>query len=343
VKKPATKKRLRVIVLMNETLVPPDSIDGLSEKDIAPWKTEWDVVSTLLDMGHNVQKVGFWDDLGAISRAIKEHRPHVAFNLAEDFDGNPLYEQHVVSYLELKKQPYTGCNPRGLTIAHDKALTKKILHYHRVPVPGFAYYRKRHKPHVPRGLKYPLFVKSVIDEGSVGISQASLVRDFDHLAERVLFIHNKTGSDAIAEEYIEGREIYVGVMGNQVLRTYTPWELVMKNLPDGVPNIATGTLKWNLNYQKKVGLLTEPAALSDELKQRFEYLSKRIYRLLNLSGYARLDYRLRDDGRIFFLEANPNPQIAKNEDFADSAAHCGMTYPDLLQKILTLGTNYRRL
>jgi D-alanine-D-alanine ligase len=336
------KKKLRIIILMHETLVPPESIEGLTPKEIAPWKTEWDVTSTLRAMGHEAVPVGFYDDLGVISRAMKEHRPHIAFNLAEDFDGNPLYEQHVVSYLELRKQRYTGCNPLGLTLAHDKALTKSILGYHRVPVPGYAYFRVGRKPRPPAGLKYPLFVKSVAQEGSVGISQASLVRDFDKLAERVAFIHEKTQSDAIAEEYIEGREIYVGVMGNNSVRTLTPWEMHMENLANGAANIATDKLKWDAGYQKKVGLVTKPAELPPDLTRQFERLSKRIYRLLHLSGYARLDYRLRDDGRIFLLEANPNPQIAQNEDFADSAAHGGMKYPDLLQKIISLGLSYRR-
>jgi D-alanine-D-alanine ligase len=156
----------------------------------------------------------------------------------------------------------------------------------------------------------------------------------------VEFIHRTTSSHAIAEQYIEGREIYVGVIGNKRLQTYTPWELVIKNLPEGSLNIATGRLKWNPDYQKKVGLVTKPADLSEELQERVELLSKRIYRHLSLSGYARMDYRLSNDGNFYLLEANPNPQIAKNEDFADSAAHCGLSYPQLLQKILTLGLSY---
>jgi D-alanine-D-alanine ligase len=340
-KKRAIARKLRVVVLMHEKLVPPDSVAGLSKEEIEPWKTEWDVVSTLRQLGHEVIKVGFYDDLGAVSRAIDEHKPHVAFNLAEDFDGNALYDQHVVSYLELKKQAYTGCNPRGLTLAHDKTLAKKILHFHRIAVPGFVHFPLGRKPQPPRRLKYPLFVKSAIEDGSIGISQASVVRDFDHLIERVDLIHRKTETDAMAEEYIEGREIYVSVMGNQILRTFTPWELLMKNLANGVPNIATGRVKWNLKFQKKLGIETAPADLPPELTKRFELLSKRIYRLLYLTGYARLDYRLTPEGKIFLLEANPNPQIADHEDFADSAAHCGVAYPQLLQKIVTLGLNRR--
>src|SRR6185369_13610968 len=174
-----------------------------------------------------------------------------------------------------------------------------ILSYHRIAVPGFAVFPMGQKKVVrPRRLKFPLFVKSVVEEGSVGIAQASVVNDDDKLAERVEFIHRQTNSHAIAEQYIEGREIYVSVIGNRNLQTYTPWELTIKNLPEGALNIATGRLKWNPDYQKKVGLVTKPADLPEELQEKVEQLSKRIYRHLNLTGYARMDYRLSNNGQF---------------------------------------------
>jgi D-alanine-D-alanine ligase len=336
--KPKTK--LRIVALMTHELIPPKTVEAGTEIEKQPWRTEYDVLTTLKSMGHEVVTVGLQSDLAVVGNALTEHKPHVAFNLLEDFDGHALFDQHVVSYLELLKQPYTGCNPRGLTIAHDKALTKKILSYHRISVPGFAVFHVGQKVVRPPRLRFPLFVKSVVEEGSVGIAQASVVNDDEKLAERVEFIHRTTNSHAIAEQFIEGREIYVGVIGNRRLQAYTPWELVINNLPEGALNIATGRLKWNPNYQKKVGLVTKPADLPDELRRRLELLSKRIYRHLGLSGYARLDYRLAADGEFYLLEANPNPQIAKHEDFADSAAHCGLKYDQLLQKILTLGLSY---
>jgi len=336
--KPTTQ--LRIIVLVSQELLPPDTLPEGVEKEKQPWRTEFDVISTLRAMGHDVYPVGLWSDLKVIAKALEEHKPHIAFNLLEDFEGQALFDQHVVSYLELLKQPYTGCNPRGLTLAHDKALTKKILSYHRISVPGFAVFPIGQKALRRRGIEFPLFVKSVVEEGSVGISQASVVTDYAKLAERVEFIHRQTSNHAITEQYIEGREIYVSVIGNRRLQTYTPWELVINNLPEGALNIATGRLKWNPDYQKKVGLVTKPAGLTPELQRKLELLSKRIYRHLCLSGYARLDYRLTSDGEFFLLEANPNPQIAMNEDFADSAAHSGLKYPQLLQKILTLGLSY---
>ncbi|HME99352.1 MAG TPA: D-alanine--D-alanine ligase [Terriglobia bacterium] len=320
--------------------MPPETIPDGIEKEKQPWRTEYDVITTLKSMGHDVYPVGLASDLAVIAKAREEHKPHIAFNLLEDFEGQALFDQHVVSYLELLKQAYTGCNPRGLTLAHDKALTKKILSYHRIAVPGFAVFPVGQKVVRPQRLKFPLFVKSVVEEGSVGISQASVVNDDTKLAERVEFIHRQTNNHAIAEQYIEGREIYVGVIGNRKLQTYTPWELVINNLPEGALNIATGRLKWNPAYQKKVGLVTKPADLSPELERDLALLSKRIYRHLCLSGYARLDYRMTNNGKFYLLEANPNPQIAINEDFADSAAHSGLKYAQLLQKIITLGLSY---
>lgn len=334
-------KKLRVIVLCHEDLVPPETVEGLTPKEIAPFRTEWDVISTLKKMGHEVSPVGVYNNLGVIGNALLEYKPHIAFNLLEEFHGYPLYDQHVVSYLELMKQPYTGCNPRGLTISHDKALAKMVLAYHRIHVPAFAVFHMNRKVRRSKRLKFPLLVKSISEEGSVGIARASIVNDDEKLAERVEFIHRQTKTHAIAEQYIAGREIYVSVIGNQRLQTYTPWEMVIEKLPEGAPNIATSKLKWDPAYQEKVGVVTKAAVLDKSMRVKLERLSKKIYRTLFLSGYARLDYRVTEDGRFFLLEANPNPQIADHEDFADSANHSGVDYDGLLQKIMALGLRYR--
>ncbi|HEY7530342.1 MAG TPA: ATP-grasp domain-containing protein [Gemmatimonadota bacterium] len=328
------------MVLAEKALIPPDTLEGVENKEAEDWRTEYDVVSTLREMGHEVSTLGISDKLDPIRQGLYERKPHVVFNLIELFDGYPLFDQHVVSYLELQKQKYTGCNPRGLTLTRDKTLTKKILAYHRIHVPHFAVFPIGRKVRRPARLRFPLFVKSVSDEASIGIARASVVRDDAKLQERVGFIHRQNETAALAEEYIEGREIYVGVIGNEKLQSYTPWELVMSQLAEGAPNIATSRVKWDVEYQKKIGLDAGPARLGPQLKREFERLAKRIYRLLHLSGYARVDCRLTEDGRIYVLEVNPNPQIARNEDFADSAEHCGVRYEALLQKILTLGMSY---
>ena len=183
-------------------------------------------------------------------------------------------------------------------------------------------------------------MKSATAEGSVGISQASVVRSDEKLAERVEFIHRKTNSDAIAEQFIEGREIYVGLMGNGRVQTFAPWEHRLENLPEGAHNIATYRVKWDPVYQRDVGFTDGPAELPPELGRKLLHLSKRVYRILWLSGYARLDYRLTPDGRFYLIEANPNPNVARDDYFSDSAKKTGLDYEPLLQKLMTLGMSY---
>jgi D-alanine-D-alanine ligase len=334
-------KPLRILMLIEEGLNPPDSIEGLNDEQIAPFKTEWDVWSSLRKMGHEVQKLELHNELGAVRDAIAQFKPQVAFNLMEGFRGNPIYDQHVVSYLELIEQPYTGCNPRGMTLARDKALTKKIMAYHRIRVPAFAVFPRGRAIVRPRKLAFPLMVKSVSVEGSIGISQASVVHDEEKLKERVKFIHDSLSTYAIAEQFIEGRELYVGVLGNLRLQTLPIWELVFEKMPEDQPRIATRRSKFNMAYQKKWGITSRAAeGLPEAVHKELPHLCKRIYRILGLTGYARLDFRLTADGGLYLLEANPNPQIAQNEDFADSAKAAGVEYEDLLERILKLGLSY---
>jgi len=328
---------------MHEDLVPPDTLDGRSEEEIAKWKTEYDVVTGLQLLGHEVVPLGVYADLTPIRDAIDRFHPHLAFNLLEEFHGVATYDHYVVSYLELMRKPYTGCNPRGLMLAHDKALSKKILSYHRIPTPAFAVFPMGRRVHRPKRVEFPLLVKSLTEEGSVGISQASIVTSDQKLEERVEFIHRQIGTDAIAEQYIDGREFYVGVVGNQRLMTLPIWELLLTKLPEDAPRIATSKIKWDLKYQQKVGVQTHEADLPENVAERIRRVCKRAYRILGLTGYARMDLRVTDDGQVYIIEANPNPQLAYGEDFAESAHHAGIAYEPLLQRILNLGMNYRAL
>ena len=342
------KRKLRVLMLMDRDLVPPDDAEHYPAADLqsAPWKMEYDVSATLHNLDHEVRHVGVYDDLNAIRSAMDEFEPHVTFNLLEGFRDFHGFDQHVVSYLELIEQPYTGCNPRGLTLARDKAITKKILAYHRIRVPAFAVFPRKRPVNRPAKLPFPLLVKSVNVEGSIGIVQASIVRNDEQLRERVQLIHEQLDTAAIAEQYVEGRELYVGVMGNQRLRSFPAWELLFEKAPDDMPLIATNKAKFDLAYQKRWGITTRAAAeggLPDGLDATIESLSKRIYRLLGLTGYARLDFRMTADHQLYLLEANPNPQLGYGEDFAESAEKAGVQYEQLIQQILNLGLAYSPL
>jgi len=334
-------KKLRVMVLMHEDLVPPEDVSG-EDVAAAEWKTEYNVVSTLREMGHDVLPLGVRSDLEVIHRTIAEWKPHIAFNLLEEFDGVAVYDQNVIGYLELLGLPYTGCNPRGLMLARDKSLSKKILAYHRILCPEFTFFPMGRPVRRSRRLSFPLIVKSVSQEASLGISQASIVTDDEKLGERVAFIHNSIGTDAIAERYIEGRELYVGVLGNMRLRVFPVWELYFGQMPNEVQPIATARVKWNPKYQEKYGISSGVAKdLPGAMLEAIQHLAKRIYRVLNLSGYARIDLRMDAVGRVFVLEANPNPEVAFGEDFAESAEMDGIDYPTLLQRILNLGLGWR--
>jgi len=330
--------RLRVLVLMHEELLPPESLEGLTPQEVHPVAMEYDVTTTLQEMGHEVHSLGVADELAPIRAAIREQRPHVAFNLLTHFHGVGTYDSYVVSYLELLRCAYTGCNPRGLMLANDKVLTKKILTWHRIPIPRFAVFPRGRRAVKPPRLEFPLFVKSSAEHASVGISQASIVHDEANLVERVEFIHRTASTDALAEEYIDGRELSVAVLGNQRLKVFPVWEMRFTSLPKGTAPIATSKVKWDLDYQKKLGVENGPARRLPEGKaDEISRMARRIYRALGLSGYARIDLRMRDDGRLFVLEANPNPDLCHDEDFAESARIDGLDYPALLQRIVNLG------
>ncbi|MEM6334348.1 MAG: D-alanine--D-alanine ligase [Planctomycetota bacterium] len=317
-------------------------MDGLTDEELDPVKTEYDVTATLNHMGHTARPLGVGSDLGVINKAVDEFKPHVAFNLLEEFAGVGVFDAHVASYLEMLGLPYTGCNPRGLMLAHNKAISKMICRYHRIAVPRFHVFQLGHRVRRPKRLAFPLFVKSLTEEGSIGISQASVVRDDEQLAERVDFIHRTVKTDAIAEQYIDGREFYIGVLGNQRLQTFPLWELVFKNLRDDAPKIATARIKWDNKYRRQIGIDTGPAAnIPEAVRDEAARLAKRAYRSLQLSGYARMDLRLSDSGKLYLLEANPNPEIAYGEDLAESAHHAGLDYEALLQKLISLGMGYR--
>jgi D-alanine-D-alanine ligase len=240
------------------------------------------------------------------------------------------------------RQPYTGCNPRGLLLSRDKSLCKQLFAFHRIPTPQFTVVRRSAKLKLPRRLKFPLFVKSTVEDASLGIAQASVVEDAARLKERVEFVIEQVGSDALVEEFIEGRELYVGVMGNERLTRLPVWEMVFGSMPDSLQAIATRKVKWDKRYQEKYGITTRAAVdLPPPVVAKLDKLSRRIYRALSLSGYARMDFRVTPDGNVYVLEANANPNLEAAEDFAESARAAGIEYDELLERLIALGLSYQ--
>ena len=334
-------RRYRVLLMVHEALVPPEDLEGLSQAAIDKFRTEHDILTSLRSLGHAVRVIGIGDHLTGLRHAIRDWHPHIVFNLLDEFSGIDSYDHYVVAYLELMRQRYTGCNPRGMMLSRDKVLTKQLLAWHRIATPRFAFFPYGKRFRAPPRLRFPLFVKSATEDASLGISQASLVEDMTSLKQRVEFIHDQVQSDALVEEYIDGRELYIGVLGNSRLTTLPVWEMDFGTLSEVQARIATRKVKWDHNYQAKHGISTGKAkGLTSEQHTQLSRLAKRIYRALHMSGIARLDLRMREDGRVFLLEANANPDLTGGEDFAAAAAAAGFTYKRLVTRIVNLGLAY---
>ena len=332
----------RVLVLTDHNLQMPESLDKVDDRWTGEWRTEDDVLKALAAVGHEIRILGAVTDLKIVKDFIAEWQPNIIFNLLESFFGENMYVPYLLGYFELMGQPFTGCNPSGLFFAYNKPLMKKVLAYHRIPTPHFRVFPVGKAVRRPRSLTYPVIVKSTSEHGSEGIAQASVVTSDEKLKERVEFVHARLRTDAMAEQFIEGREFYVGVLGNNRLETFPIWEIQFRNLPEGAQAIATSKIKWDLGYREKLGVTTGAAQnLPPGFEQLMGKLCKRIYSILGLCGYARMDFRLSADGKIYLIEPNPNPDLGRQEDFAESAKAAGVSYEDLIQRVLNLGLRYQ--
>ena len=337
------KKKLKVLALFDA--IAPTSLDQdlSAELKTDDWKTEANVLAALDKLGHTTQHLAIFDDLDLLRQKLQTFQPDVIFNLADQFKNNRAFDQNIVSFLEMQGLPFTGCGSTGLTLCKHKGISKKILGYHRIHVPEFVTIARGKRIVRPPRLRFPILVKPLKEEASIGISQASLVENDDQFKERVQFIHEKYDHDVIAEEYIEGRELYVSTLGNHRLQVFPIRELLFKEVPPDEPKIATYRAKWDEEYRKRWGLQNQfaegldPALATDIQKQ-----CKRIYHLLTIDGYARLDLRVTANNEVYFIEANPNPILAEDEDFAQSAMKSGLTYPQLIERIIGLGLKATR-
>ena len=341
-KRKRTKPKTRILVLVHTDFVPPADFQVEDEKLRREMQTEIDVGKALTSLGYETAYIGLDEEFLPLRKKVKSFRPHLVFNLLEEFRGKATYDFNVVAYLELLRVPYTGCNARGLILGRDKALSKKIVTYHDVKAPAFEVFRRGRKIKLRRPFNGPMIVKSLIEDSSMGMSEASLVHSEEKLIERIAFMHDSVHTHAIAEEYVEGREIYVTVLGHNRLKTLPPWELVLDQLRPGAPRIATHRVKWDKEYQQKYNVVIEEADdLPPSMLKKLDQVSRRVYKALNMSGYARMDYRLRADGQLFFLEANPNPDISRESEAAGAAESAGMSYEALINRIVHLGRNSR--
>jgi D-alanine-D-alanine ligase len=334
------RKKLKVLALFDAMGPPPADGDLSAELKTEDRKTERNVLEALSKLGHTAEHLVIFDDLDPLGQKLQSFQPHVIFNLADQFKNNRAFDQNIASFLELHGLHFTGCGSSGLLLCKNKGISKKILGYHRIHVPNFVTIARGKRIARPRKLKFPILVKPLKEEASLGISQASFVENDEQFKERVQFIHEKYDNDVIAEEYIEGRELYVGVLGNHRLQVFPIRELVFKQVPPDEPKIATYKAKWDEEYRKRWGLENQFAeGLDPAVVRKIEDTCKRIYRLLTIDGYARIDLRLTPNNEIYFIEANPNPILAEDEDFAQSAHKAGIAYPELIERIMRTALN----
>ncbi len=332
------KRKLKVLVLFDGTRPATLDQDFTEELKTKEWKTEADVMKALDALGHSAEHLAIYDDVDLLRRKLETFAPDLLFNLVEQFKNRPEFDQNIVSFFEMQGLPFTGCGSTGLTLCKHKGISKKILHYHGIHVPDFVVIPRGQRIGRLKQPRFPLVVKPVKEEASYGISQASFVQNEEQFRDRVAFIHEKYNSDAIAEQYIEGRELYVSLMGNTRLSVFPIRELVFRDLPPNEPKIATYKAKWDDEYRKRRGLENRFAEdLDPSLVAGIQRQCKEIYRLLTIDGYARIDLRLTADNKMYFIEANPNPILADDEDFALSAAKAGLPYPDLIERIVRQG------
>ncbi len=332
------KKKLNILVLFDA--VAPTTLDQdlsalLKTED---WKTQANVLAALAELGHTVEHLALFDNLDLLRQKFLTFVPDVIFNLADQFKNNRAFDQNIVSVLELHGVPFTGCGSTGLTLCKHKGISKKILSYHRIRVPEFTVIARGKQGVRPKRLKFPIIVKPLKEEASYGIAQASFVETDEQFKERVQFIHNNYDNDVIAEEYIAGRELYVSILGNHQLEVFPIRELVFKEVPPDEPKIATYKAKWDEDYRKRWGLQNQFAeGLDPALARDIVQTCKRIYRLLTIDGYARVDLRVTPANEFYFIEANPNPILAADEDFGQAALKSGLAYPQLIARIIRAG------
>jgi D-alanine-D-alanine ligase len=335
-------KKTRVLVLFDTDAEPPVQQEWKKQLESSD-EAEFDVARTLTERGHHVRLFGFRDGLDHLAAGLRAEPHDVVFNLAERFRGLSALDYSVAAVLEMLDMPYTGASSEGLMLARDKALTKKVLAYQGLRIPHFMVCRLGTEAHRPSDLRFPLIVKPLDEDASVGISQASVVREDDALKERVSFIHERFQTDAIVEEFIAGRELYIGVMGNDKPVALPPIEMVFGNEPNVESRIATFKAKWSVKYRESRGIQNMIAKdLSKEVRARLAEVAVRTYEAAGLRDYGRIDVRLAHDDEIYVVEANPNPYLADGEDLAWAAEEGGYLYGDFIERIAEMALERRK-
>jgi D-alanine-D-alanine ligase len=332
------KKGLKVLILFDAPKELKEGDDPFEELKLEDRSAEHDVYWALKRSGHDVHLLCLYSKTERLIEMVKKIKPDIVFNLAETFKSQPILESNLVSLLEMLGVPYTGTSSVGLAIAKNKGVAKKILMHHRIRTPNFWVIHRKDRYAAPKKLTYPIIIKPLREEASYGISQKSVVENDKDFFERVKFIHESMDRDVIAEEFIVGRELYVSILGADRLKVFPPREIVFSKVPEDGAKFATFRAKWDMEYRKRWGIRNQFAKdLPKELIGKINKVCKKVFKLLYLKGYGRIDLRLTDENEIVILEANPNPFIARDEDYGLSAKKGGVEYSKLIQSIVNFG------
>ena len=295
------------------------------------------VARTLRSLGHRVSVLGAHGDVKRIVAGLSRRKPDLVFNLMEMFGDNVFGDIPVTGLLDLIGLKYTGSGPGELYLSQDKGLTKKLLAFDGILYPRFAVFSKQQGSFETGGnLRMPLFVKPLRSDSSLGIGGKSLVHDAVALMERVTAIRKELNDSALAEEYIEGREFYVGVLGNGQPKALPPIEVDFTGFPEGVPKVLDSKAKWDEGSMEYKGTKSVLANLPDELRARLQKVAVDAFRALRVRDYGRVDLRLTDTGDIYVLEVNASCYLERSSEFAMAAAAGGMDYPRLIERIVNL-------
>jgi D-alanine-D-alanine ligase len=312
-------------------------LTGLEKDDPKSYDIVVDqVASALRKSKHRVSIFGVHDDLRKLVTGFSRRKPDLVFNLLESFGEDTGGDVAVAGVLDLLGLRYTGGGPGELYLRQDKGLAKKVFAFEGILYPHFAVFSQDSDFEMAGNFRMPLFVKPLTADASIGIDGDSLVRDTTSLMKRVLAIHEKVKDSALVEEYIEGRELYVGVLGNREPIAFPPIEMDFSGLPEGMPHIAGTKAKWQKNSVEYKGTKSVLADVPDELRARLQKTAIDAYRALRVRDYGRVDLRLTETGDIYVIEVNASCYLEEGSEFATAARAAGIEFPDLVQRIAEL-------
>jgi D-alanine-D-alanine ligase len=332
---------LNIVVLYDRWEEPEDDSAPVEKapltRTLDKKEVEDEVAEALAKLGHKATPHcldGSIKSLHALARMDCD----LVFNLAESFAGNDTADASIAGYLELIGQRFTGAGSHGLLYAQDKAIAKKILEFHGIHTPVFAR-SFRGRLDFSHDLEFPVIVKPAREDGSIGIEFNAVVNSIRELMERIDWLHANFDSPVLIEEYVEGREMYVGVLGNGTPTALPVVELDLSKLPEGTPRIAGAEVKWGQGtraYRDTKSAIAD--GLPDDTVALLQQTAVGVFQALELRDYARIDMRLRPDGRVAVIEANPNPWLASKAEFAMAARKAGRTYTQLVGEIVELAS-----